>query len=298
MLADSRSGRDAPRFRRSGERRVRLAGAFGIAACLAGALTGPAAAQEDPRPAAGLQDNSFLIEEAYNQERGTAQHVLQMRRQGRDWFLGFTQEWALGNQLHQLSYTLPYAWLNPWLRSGGQRAAGPGDAMFDYRYQLLFETAALPAVAPRLSLIVPTGRAATGLGEGSAGLQFNLPVSKIVADRVTLHFNAGMTSYFDVRGRQPTSFNVGGSAVYAFTRDFTLALETLAEWNATVTETRTIQRDFSVTVSTGLRYAFNLEAGQLVVGAAVPVRLSQDRPSYGLIGYLSFEHSLLKPAGR
>ena len=40
---------------------------------------------------------------------------------------------------------------------------------------------------------------------GSYGYQINLPVSKIVSDRVTLHGNAGITSYFDVHGRQPTA---------------------------------------------------------------------------------------------
>ena len=37
----------------------------------------PLAAQEDdPRPAKGIQDNSFFIEEAYNQEAGVVQHIL------------------------------------------------------------------------------------------------------------------------------------------------------------------------------------------------------------------------------
>ena len=60
------------------------------------ALSCPLAAQEpDKRPAAAVQDNSFLIEEAYNQEAGVVQHILNLQRADRDWFLSFTQEWPV-----------------------------------------------------------------------------------------------------------------------------------------------------------------------------------------------------------
>ena len=108
---------------------------------------------DDPRPAAGIKENSFLIEEAYNQEPGEIQHVLTLQRQYRDWFLNFSQEWALGSQTHQLSYSVPYS----WLRSDGQRVKGVGDAEITYRYQAWLETATSPAFAPELSLILPSG---------------------------------------------------------------------------------------------------------------------------------------------
>jgi len=38
------------------------------------------------------------------------------------------------------------------------------------------------AIAPRLSLIVPTGSAARGLGSGHVGAQMNVPVS-VMLDR-------------------------------------------------------------------------------------------------------------------
>lgn len=76
-------------------------GAFGL-------LIAPALAEEaDKRPAAGIQDNSFLIEEAYNQEAGVVQHINNLRRQGRDWSYTFIQEWPIGSQTHQFSYNIP-----------------------------------------------------------------------------------------------------------------------------------------------------------------------------------------------
>src|SRR6185312_16420034 len=55
--------------------------------------------------AAQIQDNSFLIEEAYNQESGVVQHISTFERaDGGDWAYSFTQEWPLGGIRHQLSY--------------------------------------------------------------------------------------------------------------------------------------------------------------------------------------------------
>jgi Putative MetA-pathway of phenol degradation len=246
-------------------------------------------AQEAGPLAKGIQDNSFLIEEAYNQEPGMVQHIATLRRLERDWLLAFTQEWPIASQTHQFSYTVPYS----RLRGGGQAADGFGDLMLNYRWQALMETAGTPAFAPRLSLILPTGDADRGLGLGSVGYQINLPVSKVVSDRVTVHGNAGLTTYADIDGRSPLSYNLGASAVYAVTRDFNLMLEGLLEWSETVSSA-SIERETSFTLSPGVRKAFDLAPGQLVVGVAAPVRFSSGAPDYGVFLYLSVEHSFLK----
>src|SRR4051794_16707075 len=55
-----------------------------------------------------IQDNSFLVEEAYNQEPRVVQHIFAMLRDGdHHWTGTFTQEWPAGGLAHQLSYTLP-----------------------------------------------------------------------------------------------------------------------------------------------------------------------------------------------
>lgn len=257
-----------------------------VGAC--GLSAGSAVAEDrDPRLAAGIQDNSCIVEEAYNQEAGVVQHIGCLRRQGRDWFFNFTQEWPIGSQAHQFSYTLPYT----WLRGEGQHAQGIGDVMLNYRYQALYESAAMPAFAPRLSAILPTGSRDSSTGNGSYGYQLLLPVSKIISDRVTLHANAGVTSYFDVQGRKPTSYLVGASAIYAVTRDFNIMLESLHEWSETVNDVREIESGSSFTISPGARYALNLPAGQLVLGVGLPIRFTNAAPDYGIMLYTSFEHN-------
>ena len=248
-----------------------------------------AADDDDKRIAKALQDNSFLVEEAYNQEPGVVQHILNMRKQGRDFALVFTQEWPILSQTHQFSYSIPYG----RLRSGNQRASGIGDVFLNYRYQAMTETMTRPAFAPRVSFIVPSGDETRGLGDGSTGLQFNLPFSKIVSDRVTVHANLGYTRMFDIQGFSTNNHFAGGSMIYAASRVLNFMLEGLHSWSQEV-DAGAIARERSFTLSPGVRYAFNLEAGQLVIGVGAPVVFTSNQPtSYGATLYLSFEHSFL-----
>lgn len=237
-------------------------------------------------PARGIQDNSLLIEEAYNQELGVVQHITNLRRQGSDWTLNITTEFPVGGQVHQLSYTLPYL----FLRGAGERANGIGDILLNYRYQAVAESEFMPAFAPRLSLILPTGRMRMGVGNSSFGLQGSLPLSKVVGDRMTLHANTGVTSLFDVQDRSLTSLYLGGSVVYAASRNFNLLFEAVGERMEKLNEARRIEREYGLTFSPGVRYAFDLPDLQIVLGLGAPVTLTRgERPSFGAIFYLSFE---------
>jgi hypothetical protein len=44
-----------------------------------------------------IEDNSFLVEEAYNQEFGVVQHIQNFQRywNSKDWIYTFTQEWPV-----------------------------------------------------------------------------------------------------------------------------------------------------------------------------------------------------------
>lgn len=266
---------------------------FFLALIVAGSAWGE---DKDPRLAAGIQDNSFLLEEAYNQEPGVVQHIQNLRRTQGSWYYAFTQEWPLGSQDHQFSYTVPYAWIRSDL---GQRTRGVGDVLLNYRPQIWYESATRPSFAPRLSLILPTGSASKGTGDGSFGIQTNAAFSKIVSERVTLHANAGLTHLFNVDGHQPTSFGIGASAIYAVARDLNFMLEARGDWEQSVNDNHELERKFKFTISPGARYALNfpdLSNLQVVFGFATPVLFAQERnkPDYGVFFYLSFEHEFKK----
>src|SRR5262249_17867665 len=128
--------------------------------------------------AKGIQDNSFLVEEAYNQEPGVVQHILNVPinfiNGSREVTPSFTQEWPVFSQMHQFSYTIPRAFT--------EGDNGMEDMHLNYRLQALTEDGFTPAFAPRLSLVLPTGDRDKGLGVGGVGYETNLPFSKIVSD--------------------------------------------------------------------------------------------------------------------
>src|SRR3954465_6636579 len=123
---------------------------------------------------AQIQDNSFLIEEAYNQEAGVVQHIGTFSRStGGDWSSTFTQEWPLGGIGHQLSYTIPVQHIE-------ELGVGLGDVALNYRYQLVGTPEARTVAAPRLSLLLPTGEEEAGRGAGGVGFQLNFPVTLVL----------------------------------------------------------------------------------------------------------------------
>jgi hypothetical protein len=273
---------------------------------------------ENPaRPIDGIRDNSFLIEEAFNQEPGVVQHIWTGRYSadyggpdfGRAWDLSFTQEWPVFSQDHQLSYTIPYSFLD----EDSDHQSGIGDIMLNYRYQPWHDEPGSVAFAPRFSLVFPTGDEDRGFGTGTLGCQVNLPISKTITDRIYVNFNAGLTyspnaelTFSNDRHSGEydlLSFNLGGSVIYAVTDSFHLLVETV--WNAdeALEERESVggrrlladrMRIDDVVVSPGMRFALNLGDVQIVPGLAFPIGLTDDAADYGVFLYLSVEHPFLE----
>ena len=141
------------------------------------------ASRSAPEPFA-ITDNSFFVEEAFNQEPRVFQNIGGGLFGEDNWAVTFTQEWPAPSMKHQLSYTVSVLNVDD--------ETGVGDALLNYRYQLLEEGPGRPAISPRVSLIVPVGDEQRGLGQGAWGVQFNLPVSKQVGE-FYLHGNAGVS---------------------------------------------------------------------------------------------------------
>jgi len=251
--------------------------------------------------AKGIQDNSFFIEEAYNQEPGVVQHILNVpidfTNGSREIAPSFTQEWPVFSQTHQFSYTIPYVFT--------ENDNEMEDMRLNYRLQAFMEDKYTPAFAPRLSVVLPTGDRDKGFGTGVVGYETNLPFSKIVSERWTLHFNAGMSVFPNAhQSRHLTNYNVGASAIYTVSRDFNLMLETVAGWNEDIAEgvlafEETVERSTTAIISPGVRYAFNLpNDAQLVIGAALPIGLTADSPDWGMFFYCSFEHAFVRTKAR
>jgi hypothetical protein len=253
-----------------------------LAATIVLALVGASAARAQNQPFEIL-DNSFLVEEAFNQEPGIFQNIFGLRHDGDAGEAGFTQEWPLFTQTHQFSFTVA--------AFGLDRSWAFGDVMVNYRWQASMESAARPAFSPRLSIILPSGDAAKGFGEGSPGWQVNLPFSKQFGDAY-LHWNAGFTHLPNADG-DSTEHNlftphVAMSGIWRLRPMFNLMLETVFAWDEFIAGAGE-ERDRVVTLSPGFRTGWNSGDNQTIFGLAVPVTFAGGKADPGVFGYFSHE---------
>lgn len=253
--------------------------------CLASALFPPLAAGDK------IQDNSFLIEEAYNQEPRVVQHIqsFQYLFDAGEWAYSFTQEWPMWGQKNQFSYTIPaVGFPEP---DGGR---GVGDIAVNYRYQAFMGENA--AFSPRFSLVCPSGDHTRGYGTGGWGFQFNLPLSVDLSEKFTAHVNAGYTRTVGARNAsdveaQTNSFIAGGSLIYCASKKMNFMLESLYVSAESVGDDGFVYREGTTIVNPGVRFAIDFKSGlQIVPGVAVPVSVTRDGNDVGVFLYLSFEH--------
>ncbi len=260
-----------------------------------GILLAAASTQAGAQQRAGpppIADNSFLMEEAYNQEPGVVQHisVFQLFRGADSWAYTFTQEWPLFSRTHQVSFTLPIERVH----DGSSVATGLGDVAVNYRYQLA--GAERLSVAPRLSLLLPTGRATSDLGAGALGVQVNLPVSVVVGSKVVTHWNAGGTvtpSAKSAVGDEATTvaYNLGASVVWLARPTFNFLVEVVWTREEAVTGPGRTAASDGVSISPGIRWAYNFSSGlQIVPGIAYPIGVGPSAGDDAVLFYLSFEH--------
>src|SRR5688572_30217517 len=259
-------------------------------------LGGNAFAQDQARPSTDpstplgssrpweITDNSFLVEEAFNQEAGIFQNIFGIYGPGDgSWVSAFTQEWPFRVQKHQLSYTVAFA------RTGA--TSGIGDALVHYRFQLWDGSDGRPAFSPRVSLVLPTGSVRRGLGDGSPGYEVNMPFSKQVRD-LYFHWNAGFTHLpsADVDATQHNLLRprIAASAIWRARSMFNVMLEGVLEWPEEIVGVTT-QRGRVTTVLPGFRSGWSVGEAQAIVGVGVPVTFADDVTDAGVFGYFSYE---------
>ena len=240
-----------------------------------------------------IQDNSFLVEEAYNQEDGVIQHIFMFEHLSTgDWVFTATDEWPVRSAKHQLSLTLAATEASGYPHAG----AGWGDTFLNYRYQLIGNGRV--AMAPRLSLLLPTGNAGYGRGMGGAGLQVNLPLSIVLNKHLSTHWNAGTTwiprAQNDLHQTAASvGVNLGQSVVWSVNNRFNALVETIWTSSPQVAGPGTTTPQYNLYISPGIRWSHNFKNGlQIVPGGGVPVGVGPSGGQAGMIFYLSFEHGL------
>lgn len=249
-----------------------------------------------------ITDNSFFIEEAFNQEPGIVQNIFTWQwvrdvSGGKQDSLSFsfTQEWPIPAQTHQFSFVIPAEYLSSGGVAAGGGLSGWGDVLLNYRYQALSEEDAGVAFAPRLSLILPTGDPGKGFGAGTAGYQFNLPFSKQLQN-FYVHLNTGMTFFPGAEAQRPEAtlqedlwgYHLGASFIWRTHESVNLLLEALLD-RMDEFEGEGKQRVARALLAPGIRWGRWLGRMQLVAGTAFPVGLTDQSDDFGVFFYLSLE---------
>jgi hypothetical protein len=234
---------------------------------------------------APLEDNSFLIEEAYNQEARVVQHIATAQLLHGATAFTFTQEWPAGGMTNQLSYTIVAE------QDQGFRF---GDALLNYRWQAVGKEGAHFWVAPRLSGLVPVGNADKLGGNGGWGLEGEVPMSWEVGKRLSLHGNLGGTwrpSGENGVGATAATFEpyVGASAVIFLLPELNLMAESLWRDGATVVADGKTTHGWDHQVALGARAGFDLPSGLQIVPGVAWMPAVGEAPTRSFL-YLSFEH--------
>ena len=248
----------------------------------------------------GVADNSFFLEEAYNQEDRVVQHIISVTipahrvDQGT---ISFTEEVPLSGQKHQLALTIPYE-VREFYEDG------MGDLSIHYRYQLLPATDRF-AMSPRLSVMYGSTIGSAGVYDAALGFELGIPVSAQIGNRLDLHLNAsaacwpnadfdGVTFGVDCEPNyeSETLFDLraGAGLIWHVSRN----LNSLLEVVYTAEDTRFLALPgftSSVITSPGARAAINIGSLQVVPGFAVPIEFSDGgHIKVGYFFYLSLEH--------
>ena len=245
-----------------------------------------------------IRDNSFLVEEAYNQPFGVVQHVFtfQRVRGTTGWGATFTQEWPAPGERHQLSYTVPVQ--RSTTVSGDH--TGLGDILLNYRYQVPMKAGSAVAMSPRISAILPTGHERWDQGSGGPGVEVNLPMSIELSPWLVSHSNVGGSWVPTARNSADDEaatrgFFVGQSLIWLVHPKFNVMLESIWSQDESVIGPDRTASTRTFLVSPGVRAAFDLPSGlQIVPGIAVPLGVGPSDGERGVFVYLSFEHPFRK----
>jgi hypothetical protein len=251
-----------------------------------------------------FEDNSFLLNEAINQEKGIMQYISEFyfdNLKGGNFLYSFTHEIPLGGEKHQLSYTLFYYLQNASANRGG----GFGDVNLNYSFRATGKKA-WAMVVPSITLIIPTGK--NGYGSGGVGGQAELRVTKRLSRRLVTHYNFGYTyiSSADfyistVTGSQVVGFerdiqykNVGAGLTWYPRRKINVFLEYVSNFLTDVTASGSLSETHQLTLNPGLRFAIDHNLLQIVPGLSAPVVFTDGRYARtGLFFYLSLEPQYL-----
>lgn len=244
----------------------------------------------------GMDDNSFLMDQGLVQDRGTVEHIfyaITYPSPPRDAYFNFIQEWGIAER-HDLGFTLP---ITIFEKSGD----GLGDVFLDYRYQVV--KGKRLNIAPRFSLILPTGNTNKNLGYDTVGFQNNWAMSVYWNRHFATHWNMGTTllpqakdilSNGSSERKFMANFNFGASAAWMLNHRLNLALEFLTNLGSEINNNRNINLFGQYILNPGVSTCIDIKSVSLIPGISAPLTWTRDNFEPGIYVYFSIQHPFRK----
>jgi hypothetical protein len=240
---------------------------------------------------ARIEDNSFLLEEAFNQEWGVYQFIqkYQTSKVAKGYEYSFENEIPISDKTHQFSYGFAR------LREDANSESAISDTTLNYRWQPLNKDGFL--LAERFGLIVPTGRVNKGGGNGVYGVEFMQAATLTVRDNVMNHWNMGFSVLPNAKSkgidkrRTLTSFTAGSSLVWLCQDNLNFLLEGLLQSSQSTNPDGSKTPETTFTINPGVRFALDFDYldTQVVPGISFPTELLNGPTEHGVLVYLSIE---------
>lgn len=235
-----------------------------------------------------IEDNSFLLEEAFNQEYGVYQFIQKTVVQNGTYYYSFENEIPLTDKVHQFSYNLP-------VLAQGSLARSVGDVGLNYRYQSINRDGLL--MADRLSLVIPTGDVDKDNGNGVFGFQYMHSISIKLAEKWMNHWNLGFSMLPNAKSSTThkrmnmNNVTAGTSFIYLASDDFNLMLEGMLTTDQGFDDQGIKESQSVFTLNPGVRFAIDdsWKGAQIVPGMSFPMEMSNNKTNFGVLFYLSFE---------
>jgi hypothetical protein len=248
-----------------------------------------------------IEDNSFLVDEAFNQEKGVMQFISNFHWSNISLHCmtyAFRHEIPVNNY-HQISYTLQYNFSQPF---GKTNYSGPGDISIGYTYLAAGKDDWLMMV-PQINFILPTGDPAKGLGNGGFGGKLGLALTKRLSRAVVTHYNISCTMIYKADYYMKTlqaesrkaerNINIktfATSLIWYPTARFNLMFESVVNLLNDVQANGSSIQVWQVTSNPGLRFAFDLKKALMVTGVSFPFNFDNNsKDQTGFFMYLSLE---------
>lgn len=238
-----------------------------------------------------IEDNSFYLEEGFNQDAGMVQFIqsYEMSTRVSQGLYDLTIEMPITDKVHQWSYGFEA------LNKGNEGRQDIGDSVLSYRYQSLNRDGYL--MAERFGLILPTGSVEHETSNGVLGLDFKYAATIPVATLWMNHWNVGSrilpnSKRFKQKVRvSEQEYSLATSGVYLYSDHLNLILEAIfTNFNGFGDEGEKITEN-AITLNPGIRVDFDIDwnATQVVPGISFPARFVGGLIEQGILFYLSFE---------